>query len=61
MSLNDKISFPGGKDIRESEHHNHNEEPDHLARSDARPAGMWTVAGQILGSVNILSWRLVIK
>ena len=32
-----------------------------VARSDARPPGMRTVAGSILTSGNILSWRLVIK
>ena len=32
--------------------------PCAVARSDARPPDMWTVAGSILTSSNILSWRL---
>ena len=32
-----------------------------VARSDARPPGMRTVAGSILGSGNILSLKLVMK
>ena len=35
--------------------------PSPVARSDARPSGIRTVAGSILGSGNILSWRLVMK
>ena len=35
--------------------------PGTVARSDPRPPGMRTVAGSILGSGNILSWRLVMK
>ena len=35
--------------------------PGTVARSDARPPGMRTVAGSILTSGNILSWRLVMK
>ena len=36
-------------------------EPGAVARSDARPLCMQTVAGSILMSGNILSWRLVKK
>ena len=36
-------------------------EPAAVARSDARPPGMRTIAGSILTSDNILSWRLVMK
>ena len=35
--------------------------PIPVARSDARSLGIQTVAGLILGSGNILSWRLVMK
>ena len=35
--------------------------PGPVARSDARLPGMRTVAGSILGSGNIISWRLVKK
>ena len=34
---------------------------DPVTRSDAHLSGMQTVAGSILGSANILSWRLVMK
>ena len=35
--------------------------PGAVARSDASPPSMQTVAGSILTSGNILSWRLVMK
>ena len=34
--------------------------PGAVARLDARPPGMWTVAGSILTSGNILPWSLAI-
>ena len=37
------------------------EKPGPIAWSDARPTGMRTVVGVILGSGNILSWRLVMQ
>ena len=35
--------------------------PGPVARSDARPTGIEEVAGSILWTDNILSWRLVMK
>ena len=38
-----------------------NDLPDAVARSETRPPSMRTVAGSILTSGNIPSWRLVMK